>query len=408
MQKRPARVRRSSRPRVMVIIAIPFFSMRLGSADAGSDPANTTTRKAYDLLAKGFGPGYNGPLQLVAQVNYARRSGARSCASQQAVAQHARGGRRRTQPRFIPGTDGQPDVAIANVYPKGSPQDASTADLLHKVRNDVVPAAETGTGLHVLTGGQTAIFDDFSHVLLGKLPLFIGVVVLLSFLLLMAVFRSIAIPLTAAVMNMLSAGAAFGVVTAIFQNGWGASLLGIDKTGPIEAFLPVLMFPILFGLSMDYEVFLVSRIYEEWHRRRDNPEAVTHGLAATGRTITAAAAIMVLVFGAFVLGGERVIELFGIGLASAVLLDALIVRSVLVPGRDDDARRAQLEAAGVPRPGAAAPQGRGRAPLDAAAARAAPGAGPASRALPEPVAVLERPYSRARRSRLHAASVDLG
>jgi RND superfamily putative drug exporter len=168
-------------------------------------------------------------------------------------------------------------------------------------------------------------------VLSRKLPLFIGVVVLLSFLLLMAVFRSIAIPLTAAVMNMLSAAAAFGVVTAVFQNGWGASLLGIDKTGPIEAFLPVLMFPILFGLSMDYEVFLVTRIFEEWHRRRDNAAAVTHGLAATGRTITAAAAIMVLVFGAFVLGGERVIELFGVGLASAVLLDAVIVRSVLVP-----------------------------------------------------------------------------
>jgi putative drug exporter of the RND superfamily len=168
-------------------------------------------------------------------------------------------------------------------------------------------------------------------VLAYKLPLFIGVVVLLSFLLLMVVFRSIAIPLTAAVMNMLSAGAAFGVVTAIFQHGWGASLLGIDKTGPIEAFVPVLTFPILFGLSMDYEVFLVSRIYEEWHRRRDNREAVAHGLAATGRTITAAAAIMVLVFGAFILGGERVIELFGVGLASAVLLDAAIVRSVLVP-----------------------------------------------------------------------------
>jgi RND superfamily putative drug exporter len=147
----------------------------------------------------------------------------------------------------------------------------------------------------------------------------------------MAVFRSLLIPLTAALMNLLSAGAAFGIVTAVFQHGWGASLLGIDKTGPIEAFLPVLMFPILFGLSMDYEVFLVSRIYEEWHQRRDNREAVTHGVAATGRTITAAAAIMVLVFGAFVLGGERVIELFGVGLASAVLLDAVIVRSAVVP-----------------------------------------------------------------------------
>ena len=154
---------------------------------------------------------------------------------------------------------------------------------------------------------------------------------LLSFLLLMAVFRSLLIPLTAAVMNMLSAGAAFGVVTAVFQFGWGDALLGIDKAGPIEAFLPVLMFPILFGLSMDYEVFLMSRVYEEWHRRGDNRAAVTHGLAATGRTITAAAAIMILVFGAFVLGGERIIELFGVGLAGAVLLDALIVRSVLVP-----------------------------------------------------------------------------
>ena len=222
-------------------------------------------------------------------------------------------------------------MAIADVYPKGSPQDASTADLLHYVRGTVVPAASRGTGVTVLVGGTTAIFDDFSHVLSAKLPLFIGVVVLLSFVLLMIVFRSLLIPLTAAIMNMLSAGAAFGVVTAVFQNGWGASLLGIDKTGPIEAFLPVLMFPILFGLSMDYEVFLMSRVYEEWHRRRDNGAAVTHGLAATGRTITAAAAIMVLVFGAFVLGGERIIELFGVGLAGAVLLDALIVRSVLVP-----------------------------------------------------------------------------
>ncbi len=328
MQRRPA-LFAALAAGAMVIIAIPFFSMRLGSADSGSDPAGTTTRKAYDLLAKGFGPGYNGPLQLVAQVSGPAQRAA-FARVEQAVAR-APGVVGATRPRFVPGVHGRAGVAIANVYPKGSPQDASTADLLHTVRNQVVPAAERGTGLHVLTGGQTAIFDDFSHVLARKLPLFIGVVVLLSFLLLIAVFRSLLIPLTAAVMNMLSAGAAFGVVTAVFQRGWGASLLGIDKTGPIEAFLPVLMFPILFGLSMDYEVFLVSRIFEEWHRRRDNRAAVTHGLAATGRTITAAAAIMVLVFGAFVLGGERVIELFGVGLASAVLLDAVIVRSVLVP-----------------------------------------------------------------------------
>jgi RND superfamily putative drug exporter len=314
---------------LMVIIAIPFFSMRLGSADSGSDPAGSTTRKAYDLLAKGFGPGYNGPLQLVAQINTpSERQAFVHVLSAVAATPGVVGS---TPARFLPGVGGHAPVALADVYPKGSPQDASTANLLHTLRNQVVPAASRGSGLTVLVGGQTAIFDDFSHVLSRKLPLFIGVVVLLSFVLLMAVFRSLAIPLTAAVMNMLSAGAAFGVVTAIFQNGWGASLLGIDKTGPIEAFLPVLMFPILFGLSMDYEVFLVTRIFEEWHRRRDNAEAVTHGLAATGRTITAAATIMVLVFGAFVLGGERIIDLFGIGLASAVLLDALIVRSVLVP-----------------------------------------------------------------------------
>ncbi|MHB8657131.1 MAG: MMPL family transporter [Solirubrobacteraceae bacterium] len=314
---------------VMIVIAIPFFSMRLGSADQGSDPAATTTRKAYDLLAKGFGPGYNGPLTLVAQLTTPAQRLAfvhvlRATATTAGVLGVS-------APRFLPGAHGRSDVALASVIAIGSPQDVSTENLLHHLRDQVIPRAGVGSRLRVLVGGNTAIFDDFSRVLTAKLPLFIGIVVGLSFILLMAVFRSVAIPLTAAVMNMLSAGAAFGVVTAVFQDGWGASLLGIDKTGPIESFVPVLVFPIVFGLSMDYEVFLISRIYEEWHRRRDNREAVTHGLAATGRTITAAATIMVLVFFAFVLGGLRVIELFGIGLASAVLLDALIVRSVLVP-----------------------------------------------------------------------------
>ncbi len=314
---------------VMALIAVPFLSMRLGSTDAGADPAGTTTRKAYDLLARGFGPGYNGPLQLIAEVSGPAQE--RSFAAVEQAVARTPGVVGSTPPRVIPGVGGHPAVAIADIYPHGSPQDVSTADLLHTVRGAVVPAASRGTGVHVLVGGNTAIFDDFSHVLSRKLPLFVGIVVLLSFVLLMAVFRSLVIPLTAAVMNLLSVGAALGVVTAVFQNGVGASLLGIDKTGPIEAFLPVLMFPILFGLSMDYEVFLVSRIYEEWRHRRDTGEAVTHGLAATGRTITAAAAIMVLVFGAFVLGGQRVIELFGVGLAGAVFLDALIVRSVIVP-----------------------------------------------------------------------------
>jgi RND superfamily putative drug exporter len=329
MQKRPA-LFAAVAAGVLVLLAIPFLSMRLGSADSGSDPAGTTTRKAYDLLAKGFGPGYNGPLQLVAQVSGPAQEAAFTRVEQAVAATQGVVGS--TRPTFIPSrAPGLPGVALADIYPKGSPQDASTSDLLHTVRDQVVPAAERGTGLHVLVGGQTAIFDDFATVLSRKLPLFLAVVIGLSFLLLMTVFRSLVIPIVAAGMNLLSAAAAFGVVTAVFQDGIGSSLLGIDKTGPIEAFVPVFMFAILFGLSMDYEVFLVTRIYEEWHRRRNNREAVAHGLAATGRTITAAAAIMVLVFGAFILGGQRIIDLFGVGLATAVLLDALIVRSVLVP-----------------------------------------------------------------------------
>ena len=329
MQRRPA-VFAAVATGVLVLLAIPFLSMRLGSADSGSDPSGATTRKAYDLLAKGFGRGYNGPLQLVTQVSGPAQEAAFTRV-ERAVAS-TRGVVGSTRPTFIPSrAPGLPGVALADIYPKGSPQDASTSDLLHTVRDQVVPAAERGTGLRVLVGGQTAIFDDFATVLSRKLPLFLAVVIGVSFLLLLTVFRSIVIPTVAAGMNLLSAAAAFGVVTAVFQDGIGSSLLGIDKTGPIEAFVPVFMFAILFGLSMDYEVFLVTRIYEEWHRRRNNREAVAHGLAATGRTITAAAAIMVLVFGAFILGGQRIIDLFGVGLSSAVLLDALIVRSALVP-----------------------------------------------------------------------------
>jgi putative drug exporter of the RND superfamily len=314
---------------VMLAIGIPFLHMRLGAADAGTDPSGTTTRVAYDLLAKGYGPGYNGPLELIAQINNrgeltAFTRAAQSVAKDPDVVAA-------TPVNFTRGTGGRPSVATANVYPKGSPQAASTSDLLHRIRDTTIPAATKGNGVRVLVGGTTAIFDDFSHVLSSKLPLFIGIVVALSFILLMAVFRSLLIPLTAAIMNLLSAAAAFGVLTAVFQDGFANHLIGLNTTGPVESFLPVLLFPVLFGLSMDYEVFLISRIYEEWHRRGNTMEAVTHGLAATGRTITAAAAIMFLVFASFVLGGEWVIEMFGVGLAAAVFLDALIVRSVLVP-----------------------------------------------------------------------------
>jgi RND superfamily putative drug exporter len=316
---------------VMIVIALPFFHMRLGSADAGTDPTNTTTRQAYDALATGFGPGYNGPLELVAQIR-SRGELVSFTRAERAVARTP-GIVGSTPVKVVKGAGpGRPTVATADVYPSTSPQAKETTALLNHIRQTVLPQATKGTGVHVLVGGTTAIFEDFSKVLTRKLPLFVGVVVLVSFLLLMVVFRSLLIPAIAAIMNLLSAGAAFGVMTAVFQNGWGNSLLGFNTTGPIESFIPVLLFPILFGLSMDYEVFLVSRIYEEWHRRGDTTEAVTHGLAATGRTITAAAAIMFLVFGSFVLGGEWVIEMFGVGLAAAVLLDALIVRMVLVPG----------------------------------------------------------------------------
>jgi RND superfamily putative drug exporter len=320
LEKRPALLAGGA-ALVMLVLAIPFLSLRLGSADQGSDPKSTTTRQAYDLLAKGFGPGFNGPLQLVKKTPTAREQA--QFAQKVQVVKRTPGVVAVTPPKAAGG-----GVFTAQVFPRGSPQDKSTTTLLHHLRNDVVPRSTTG----ILVGGQTAIFEDFSRVLTSKLPLFIGVVVLLSFLLLTVVFRSLVIPTMAALMNLLSVAAGFGVVVAVFQWGWGASLIGVDKTGPIEAFVPVLTFAILFGLSMDYEVFLVSRMYEEWHKRRNNEEAIVHGLAATGRTITAAAAIMVLVFGAFVLGGFRVIKLFGIALAAAVLLDAVIVRSVLIPG----------------------------------------------------------------------------
>jgi putative drug exporter of the RND superfamily len=323
LQKRPV-VLAISAAVVMLLLATPALSMRLGNSDAGSDPSDSTTRKAYDLLAQGFGPGFNGPLQLVAQVD---GDAGKAAFTKVVDAVGKTPGVVTTTKPVIVGKN----IALAQVYPQHSPQDKETSDLVNHLRDDVVPGAEQGK-VNVLVGGSTAIGIDFSKVLSKKLPLFIGVVVLLSFLLLMAVFRSLVIPAMAAVMNLLSVVAAFGVVVAVFQHGWGSELIGVDRTGPIEAFLPVMVFAILFGLSMDYEVFLVSRIYEEWHKRGNNREAIMHGLAATGRTITAAAAIMVLVFGAFVLGGERVIKLFGIGLASAVFLDALIVRSVLVPG----------------------------------------------------------------------------
>jgi RND superfamily putative drug exporter len=316
---------------VMVALAIPATSLRLGAADFGTDPTTTTTttHRAYELLAAGFGPGFSGPLELVAPVG----STAQQNTFKQVVTAAGRTGgvAAVTAPQLLQTTPGQPGVAVAQVYPTGSPQDASTSDLITTLRTRVIPTALQGQPLRVYVGGQTALADDQATQLSSKLPLFVGIVVALSFVLLMIVFRSLLIPATAAVMNLLSAGAAFGVITAVFQKGWLDSLVGVSRTGPIAPLAPILMFAVLFGLSMDYEVFLVSRIHEEWLKRRDNSYAVDHGQAVTGRTITALAIIMVVVFAAFTLSTDRTIKMIGLGMATAIAVDALLVRTVLVP-----------------------------------------------------------------------------
>jgi putative drug exporter of the RND superfamily len=313
---------------IVVLVALPFFSLRLGSSDQGNDPQGTTTRTAYDLLAKGFGPGFNGPLLLVAENagpadTQALDTLATSVGTQPDVAKVV-------APVSLPSNHGR-TVSLITVYPTSSPQDAATTNLIDHLRQATIPAAVAGTGVAVYVGGDTAIFADFAGVLSSKLPLFIGLVVVLSFLLLAWVFRSLVIPLTAAVMNLLSIGAAFGILVGVFQWGWAGAVFQVNRPGPIEAFLPVMLFAILFGLSMDYEVFLISRIHEEWLKSGDNRTAVRNGLAATGKTITAAALIMILVFGSFILGGERVIKEFGLGLAAGILMDALIIRMAIVP-----------------------------------------------------------------------------
>src|SRR4051794_26852590 len=308
---------------VMLLLAVPALALRLGSSDAGQDPPDQTTRKAYDLLSKGFGPGFSGTFQIVAKTP----NGKADLPKVQQLAEALKGtpGLAAVSPP-VPSPNGK--VALVEARPTTAPQDAATSRLITTLRDDVIPKASGG--LAVYAGGVTAIFDDFAGVLTDKLPLFIFVIVLLGCLLLMIAFRSLLVPLTAAVMNLLAAGAAFGVVTLVFQEGFLAGPLGVG-TGPIEAFLPVMMLAILFGLSMDYQVFLVSRMHEEWANTHDNGHSVRIGQAATGRVITAAATIMILVFGSFLLAGQRVIAEFGIGLASAVFLDAFILRTVLVP-----------------------------------------------------------------------------
>ncbi|WP_329223983.1 MMPL family transporter [Streptomyces sp. NBC_01485] len=298
---------------VMAVLALPVLSLRLGATDQGNDDASTTTRKAYDLLAEGFGPGFNGPLQVVVAGGDTTAL-VRGIKDTPGVAQVA----------ALPPARG---VTIIQVVPTTSPQSEETDTLIDRLRDDVVPHA--GVSAHV--GGVTAVSKDFATITGDRLPLFIATIIGLGFLLLMVAFRSLVVPLTAAVMNLVAAAASFGVLTAVFQWGWGLELLGLGKEGPINAFLPVIMLSLLFGLSMDYQVFLVSRMHEEWVHTKDNARAVRVGLAETGRVINSAALIMVCVFLAFVLSGDSGAAMAGVGLAAAVALDAFILRTALVP-----------------------------------------------------------------------------
>jgi RND superfamily putative drug exporter len=310
---------------LLVVLAIPFFSIRLGSSDQGNDPKASTTRKGYDLIAQGFGPGYNSALQLVVSGPGATDQaflGKVSTALKDVP---------NVAPASVQTVPTGKQVALITFKSTTSPQDARTTELVKKLRKDVLPPLYANSGNHVYVYGVTAIFVDFAKVLSAKMPLFFAAVIGLSFLLLLVAFRSLVVPATAALMNLLAAGASFGIVVAVFQWGWGSEAIGIGGGGPIEAFIPVMFFAILFGLSMDYQVFLVSRMHEEWLHSGDNRRSITVGQGETGGIITAAAIIMIAVFGGFILGDARVIKLFGIGLATAVFLDAFVVRTILVP-----------------------------------------------------------------------------
>ncbi len=310
---------------VMVVLALPTFSLHLGTSDQGNNPATSTTRQAYDLLAEGFGPGANGPLAVVARLDGA---GDRLAVDHLAQALRTTPGVASVGPAVL---NRSGDTAVLTVVPDSAPQSRATSDLVDTLRQDVIPRTGRGNSMQVHVGGVTAAYDDFADVIVGKLPLFVSVVVALGCVLLLLAFRSIGIPLKAAAMNVAAVASSFGVVVAIFQWGWGSERLGLGSAGPIEPFLPVIMVSVLFGLSMDYQVFLVSRMYEEWLETGDNRRAVRVGLAETSRVINSAAVIMISVFLAFVLSGDRIIAMFGIALAAAVALDAFVLRTLLVP-----------------------------------------------------------------------------
>jgi RND superfamily putative drug exporter len=335
--ERPSQWRRWSltvqrRPKTLAIVSLlimlafiaPILSMRLESSDSGNDPSGTSSRVAYDLLAAGFGPGFNGPLLIAAELN---GPNAKANLAQLTTAIGSTPGVAAVLPAQVSPSG---KVAVLTAYPTSAPQAEATTNLVNHLRHDVLPPLRSKLGITGLVGGFTAGSIDFSHVLADKLPLFIAIVVVLSALLLFVIFRSLVIPLQAAVMNLLSIGGALGATVAVFQKGWGASLLGVEK-GPIEPWVPVIMFAVVFGLSMDYEVFLISRVREEWVRHKDASRATADGIALTGRVISAAAVIMICVFLSFMLGDERTLKEFGFGLAAAVFLDALIIRCIMLP-----------------------------------------------------------------------------
>ena len=316
---------------VLVVLALPLFSMRLGSGDAGSNPTTDTTRRAYDLIADGFGPGYNGPLVVTV-------TGSGGLPNLQGLWQQLRStpGVKAVAP---PDLNPAGDTAVFAVIPTTSPQAAETQALVHRLRDDVLPDVTAGHDLTVHVGGPTAMSIDLADTMADRLPVFMAGILVLSFLLLTIEFRSLFVPFKAALMNLLSIGAAYGAVVAVFQWGWLSGIFG-QHTGPIESFAPMMLFAVLFGLSMDYEVFLLSRVREEYGRTGDNSRSVAVGISATARVITAAASVMVIVFGSFLLNDLRVVNMFGFGLAVAILVDATLVRTVLVPATMELAGRA--------------------------------------------------------------------
>jgi RND superfamily putative drug exporter len=311
----------------VVLMALPLFDLRLGQTDGSQNPTSSTLRRSYDLLSSGFGPGFNGPFLLAIDAEGARVDAEEMLSQVQLAIAQDPGVAEVT--RAVVGPTGQ--TGVIQVVPNTSPQDEATSKLVDHLRTTVIPSVTSQTGGAVYIGGQTAVFIDLGARVGQRLPYFIGCVVALSFLLLMIVFRSLLVPLKAAIMNLLSIGAAYGVIVAVFQWGWGASLFGVNQSLPIVSFIPMFMFAILFGLSMDYEVFILSRIREEYNESGDNTESVIVGITTTARVITSAALIMISVFISFVFGGEPTIKMLGLGLSTAVFVDATIIRMVLVP-----------------------------------------------------------------------------